>query len=319
MRVPGSVLFSTYNTLDLFDSRGSAGRDHYQLVTEVIRGLDADVLAVQEIRARKPDAARARLRRLAADTGLHCVVPEASGRGPGQTALAIGSLGYHCGLMWRAGIEVVPGSFRESGPGRLWHCAGWATFRLGGRLVRHGAFHATPFDRGLRTEQSRLLVTMLMRTPDGSQPLLIGADWNGESADRVAEADTGADRLYEPRDPYAGLPWFEDLAHQCDSGHDEHGVRWHRVDRSAGEVLLAGGLVDAAAALQAPWQPTAGHFPGDGYGSRGITRRIDAIRVTRQVLPALRAHYVTDTSLTRRASDHLPVSVKYVPADIAPA
>ncbi len=46
-------------------------------------------------------------------------------------------------------------------------------------------------------------------------------------------------------------------------------------------------------------------------------RRIDAIRVTRQVVPALRSHQVTDTTLARSASDHLPVSVSYDPAAIA--
>jgi endonuclease/exonuclease/phosphatase family metal-dependent hydrolase len=88
------------------------------------------------------------------------------------------------------------------------------------------------------------------------------------------------------------------------------------VDRSAGDVLWAGGLHDVAAVLRAPWQPTAGHHRDDPYGARGVSRRIDAVRVTAEVLPALRAHQVTDTDLTRRASDHLPVSVRYVPAEI---
>jgi hypothetical protein len=35
------------------------------------------------------------------------------------------------------------------------------------------------------------------------------------------------------------------------------------------------------------------------------------------VIPALRTHRVTDTDLTRRASDHLPVTVEYEPAAIA--
>jgi endonuclease/exonuclease/phosphatase family metal-dependent hydrolase len=61
-----------------------------------------------------------------------------------------------------------------------------------------------------------------------------------------------------------------------------------------------------------------GYYPGDGYGARGILRRIDAIRVQRRVAPALRAYQVCDTELARRASDHLPISVDYVPADISP-
>jgi len=320
---PGSVLFTTYNMLDLFQSGGSehdqargAPRTHYQLVTEVIRGLGTDILAVQEIRAATALQARARLRRLAGDVGMHCVV---SGErdGSAQTALAVGTRGYHCGLMWRPGLEVVPGSFRQSGPGRLLHSAGWLTFLFGGRRVRHGVFHATPFDRELRTRQNQMLVAMLSAGPEGSVPLLIGADWNAQSADMVRDPVTGQPRLYEPADPFAAVSWDEDLVHQCCFADGVDGSRRHWVDLAAGQALVAGGLVDAAAALQVPCQPTCGYFPGDGYGSRGILRRIDAIRVTAPVLTALRAHEVTDTAAARLASDHLPVTVEYVPADIA--
>jgi hypothetical protein len=150
-------------------------------------------------------------------------------------------------------------------------------------------------------------------------PTLAGADWNGECADRVHDPATGTWPLYEPRDPYDGVDWFEGMVHQCEWDYDERGLRRHRADRSAGEVLWAGGLHDAAAVLRAPWQPTAGHHPDDEYGRHGVSRRIDAIRVTAAVLPALRAHWVTGTDLARRASDHLPVTVEYLPAAIGPA
>lgn len=307
---PDSVLFGSYNMLDLFESRGSVGRNHYELVIQVIRDLDVDVLAVQEIKADQARTARARLGRLAADVGMQCVIGDPGGRA-GRIALATGSRGYHCGLMWRSEIDVVPGSFRQSGAGQLWHGAGWATFRLGGRLVRHGVFHATPFGRELRTQQNKVLLEMLAADPDAGLPLLIGADWNCESADLVRDEATGRYELYEPRDPFAAVSWTEDMIHQCAFDHDESGAIRHWVDRSAGEVLSAGGLVDAAAALRARWQPTVGYFAGDGYGDRRIVRRIDAIRVTRDVLPALRGYLVTDTGLARRASDHLPVSLEY--------
>jgi hypothetical protein len=304
------VLFATYNTLDLLASRGLGGREHYRRVVEVIRDLNPDVLAVQEIRGARPQQS---LRSLAADTGLACEVPAADGAGH-QVALATGSRGYHCGLLWRPDLEAVPGSFGESGAGRLWHCAGWVTLRLGGRLVRHASFHATPFGRPRRARQNELLVSMLTGGADGRLPLLIGADWNGESADLVPDPRTGQAVLYEPGDPFAAVGWEDDMAHQC--GRDDGTAGRHWVDRSAGEVLVQGGLTDAAAALRAPWQATCGHYPGDGYGSRGVLRRIDAVRVTRQVVPALLSHSVTDTDATRRASDHLPVSVEYAPAAV---
>ena len=304
--------FTSYNTLDLFDSRRPRGREHYRQVVDVIADLRPDVLAVQEIRGSTPQQAGQSLRLLARDTAMTCEIPAAAGAGS-QVALAAGSRGYHCGLLWQPDIPVVPGSFRESGPGTLWHSAGWATFRPGGRLVRHASFHATPFGRELRAEQNTLLLTLLLSGPDGGLPLLAGADWNGESADPRPGGSSGAPELYEPGDPFAAASWRADMIHQCQL--DPGGAR-HRVDRSAGQVLLDGGLTDAAAALAAPWQPTCGHYPGDGYGSQGIRRRIDAIRVTGQVLPALRSHHVTDTALTRRASDHLPVTVEYDPAAI---
>ena len=304
------MLFATYNTLDLLASRGLGGREHYRRVVEVIRDLNPHVLAVQEIRGARPQQS---LRSLAADTGLACEVPAADGSGH-QIALATGSRGYHCALLWRPDLEAVPGSFGESGAGRLWHCAGWVTLRLGGRLVRHASFHATPFGRPRRARQNELLVSMLTGGADGRLPLLIGADWNGESADLVPDPRTGQAVLYEPGDPFAAVGWEDDMAHQC--GRDDGTAGRHWVDRSAGEVLVRGGLTDAAAALRAPWQATCGHYPGDGYGSRGVRRRIDAIRVTRQVVPALLSHSVTDTEATRRASDHLPVSVEYAPAAV---
>jgi endonuclease/exonuclease/phosphatase family metal-dependent hydrolase len=81
-------------------------------------------------------------------------------------------------------------------------------------------------------------------------------------------------------------------------------------------VLWAGGLHDVAAVTGAGWQPTTGHHPADSYGQRGIRRRIDAVRVTGPLVPAMRAHRVHDTEQLRGASDHLPVTVEYLPATV---
>ena len=309
----GSVLFTTYNVLDLGAADGAGGAGHYATVAESIRALGTDVLAVQEICAPGLPAARALLRRLADDTGLRCLVPGPAG-GP-VPALCPGSRGYHLGLLWRDGIEPVPGSFHSRNAG-FWHALGWVALDVGGPVVRHAAYHASPFGRKIRADQSEIVVASLAR-PGRRVPALVGADWNGESADRVHDPATGRWELYEPGDPYAGVDWFEDLVHQCEWDYDERGRRRHRADRAAGEVLWAGGLHDAAAVLRAPWQPTAGHHRGDPYGARGISRRIDGVRVTPELVPALRAHRVTDTGLTRRASDHLPVTVEYDPSAIS--
>jgi len=269
------------------------------------------VLAVQEILAPDGEVAARRLRRLADDAGLHCEVP-----GPGGTrdaALAFGGHGYHVGLMWRDGIEPVPGSLRRYGGRDFWHGLAVVTLDMGGPLVRHGTFHASPFCRELRADQNERLVAALTR-PEGEPPALVGADWNTECADRIQTGQTW--RLYEPADPYAGVEWFADLIYQCRWDYDEQGRRRHWADRRPGDVLWAGGLHDAAALTGAEWQPTTGHHPDDVYGAHGVRRRIDGIRVTGPVAAAVSAHQVVDTAQTRAASDHLPVTVEYWPAAV---
>jgi endonuclease/exonuclease/phosphatase family metal-dependent hydrolase len=308
---PDCVLFTTYNVLNLFQDGSPEGRERYRLVVDSIRALDTDVLAVQEIRAADEQTAQERLRQLADDVGMSCTVPE-PGR-DGQPALAMGGHGYHCGLLWREGIEPVPGSLRCHGAEYFWHSLASVTLDVGATRVRHAAHHATPFGRRLRADQNELLVGLVTGPPRG-MPTLVGADWNTECADRVRDEDPGEWILYEPGDPYAAVEWFDEMINQCEWDYDERGRRRHRADRRPGDVLWAGGLHDAAAALNAPWQATVGHHPDDAFGAHGVWRRIDGVRVTRPVLRALRAHHVEDTGLTRRASDHLPVTAEYAPA-----
>jgi endonuclease/exonuclease/phosphatase family metal-dependent hydrolase len=317
---PESVLFTTYNVLDLFLTETPAAAVHYQQVVDVIRDLGTDVLAVQEIRGSDPVVVAGRLRRLAQDTGMRCLVPPGGRAAGGEPvpALAMGSRGFHCGVLWRGEIEPVPGSLQALGAGHFWHALAVVTLQAGGRRVRHAAFHATPFGRLLRADQNERLVAMLCGRR-GSLPVLVGADWNTESADRVRDEATGRLDLYEPRDPYDGAEWFDDMIYQCEWDYDADGRRQHRADRRPGDVLFAGGLHDAAAVLRAPWQPTVGHHPDDRYGVAGIHRRIDAIRVSRPVAGALRAYHVTDTDQARQASDHLPVTVEYDPAAVTTA
>ena len=215
----------------------------------------------------------------------------------------------------RAGIEPVPGSLRVYGAADFWHSLSYVTLDVGGTKVRHASFHATPFVRQVRADQNERLLAAL-RNGAGGLPVVVGADWNTECADRVYDEASGSWSLYEPGDPYEGVSWFDELVYQCEWDYDERGQRRHWADRRPGDVLWSGGLRDAAAVLRAPWQPTTGYHPADGYGAHGIRRRIDAVRVTSQVVGALRAHQVESTDLARQASDHLPVTVEYLPAAI---
>ena len=316
MTGPGAVRFTTYNLLDLFAADTAEARRHYETIVAVIRALDTDVLAVQEVLAPDPAAAAERLRRLADDAGMRCEVPGSggsAGSAASDAAVAFGGHGYHVGLMWRDGIEPVPGSLRCYGGRDFWHGLALVTLDVGGTRIRHGSFHATPFSPGLRADQNERLVAAVTR-PAGEPPVLVGADWNTECADRILTGQTW--ELYEPADPYAGVEWFADLIYQCGWDYDERGCRRHWADRRPGDVLWAGGLHDVAAVTGAGWQPTTGHHPADVYGAHGVRRRIDAIRVTGPLVPAVRAHHVHDTAQARAASDHLPVTAEYLPAAV---
>ena len=195
MTGPGAVRFTTYNLLNLFAADTAEARQHYQAIVAVIRALDTDVLAVQEILAPDASTAAERFHELADDAGLRCEVPGSPDSG---TAVAFGGHGYHVGLMWRDGIEPVPGSLRCYGGRDFWHGLALVTLDVGGSRIRHASFHATPFSRVMRADQNERLVAAVTR-PAGEPPMLVGADWNTECADRVLTGETW--NLYEPADP----------------------------------------------------------------------------------------------------------------------
>ncbi len=60
---PSSVLFTSYNLLNLFAGDSAEARQPYEMITTVIRALGTDVLAVQEILAPDGDTAARRRRR----------------------------------------------------------------------------------------------------------------------------------------------------------------------------------------------------------------------------------------------------------------
>src|ERR1700749_949198 len=106
------VRFTTYNLLNLFAADTAEDRRHYETITGVIRALDADVLAVQEILA--PDAATAaeRLRRLADDAGMRCEVPGSAGSaGPAGSGGSAGPSGAGAG----SEVAVAVGGHRHHG------------------------------------------------------------------------------------------------------------------------------------------------------------------------------------------------------------
>lgn len=332
-----SVVFGSYNMLNLYADPSEEPR--WRRVYDVIKSMDADVLAVQELIADnpKPDdpdaddkvtAAGKRLHELAEATGLQCTLPN------GQPALAAGNHRFHVGLLWKKGITPVGGFGAYSGS-NTWHSLVKVHLDVGGHIVQHASYHAPPFGRYRRADEAERVLSIMTR-PDrpgkkGDRPPgLIAGDWNGISADRIrrpgAVAGDGSvldEWVLYDKEPYHGKIEHGDLVYQTRWTFDATGVAQQYADREPGEVLYLGGLRDVAAALNAPWETTVGHWPDDDpYGER----RIDIVRATEDVVPALRSYAVLSkpTSDTgpgaadpKEASDHLPILVEYEPSAIS--
>lgn len=294
------VRFATYNTLDMFKHGTSEERRRHGLVIEAIRHLNADIIAVQEIHGPDMASAARNLRMLASAVRMECAYD--------ADRLAIGAsrTGLYPALLWRRGLKVRPDTIRTCPDQRIMGGLVKLTFDLGGQLVQHASTHLTPFGRPARVVEAEWLVATMIR-PTGAPPALVGADENMISADR----DTNGD-LYDP-DPYAAQPWYPDLIHQVDwtSGDNGNPAAWH-ADRQPGQALYDGGLRDVAPALDVKWRATSGHWPTCPYGPR----RVDRIRMTEPLRPALLDVAVMDNDLTRAASDHLPVVLTYDPTKI---
>lgn len=272
------------NTLDLYADEAGEGR-RYRLVEELLRELDADVLAVQELIAAgdgKVRGAADALQWLADAIGRRCVVA-------GRPAVAVGGGRHHVGLLWRDGIAPVAGSLAALGRDvGMWHSMVTAVFDVGGPRVRIGAVHLSPFDQGWSRHDAHHVLRSLYRD---QLPGLVGGDFNG----------VGADPGYDP-DPYRGPDapaWHPDHVYQlADDGSVDRSVA-HRL-----EAPQLGRLRDCARLVDAPWQPTTGHWPIDNQPPRRIDRWYatppgDAVLDYRAV----------DTELARTSSDHLPIAV----------
>ncbi|WP_157358729.1 hypothetical protein [Amycolatopsis sp. ATCC 39116] len=161
------------------------------------------------------------VRRLADAVGLCC-------EADGQPVLALGGGIHHTALLWRPGLDVVPGSVRrfERVPDGLWHSMVAAVFDLGGPRLRVGSVQFSPFDQAWGFSDA----AQIMRAMNSDDiPGLVGGDVNG----------IGGDADYDPN-PYPEVPWHPDHAYQL----DEHG----HLDRRVARRLEGPGRMRAARA-----------------------------------------------------------------------
>ncbi|WP_367435187.1 hypothetical protein [Streptomyces celluloflavus] len=143
--------------------------------------------------------------------------------------------------------------------------------------------------------------------------LLCLGDFNGLSAARRQRKWWQLPRFYDA-EPYLKQD-PDDLEFQVQPGKIG---RKQLADRRQTQVLLRRDyMVDAAAYLNAPWDPTVGHWE-DGRGDPDPwgRRRIDLILATRPVAPALISYATHRSSAGDRASDHRSPFTEFDPGKI---
>jgi endonuclease/exonuclease/phosphatase family metal-dependent hydrolase len=299
------VSIMTWNVRDLFLT--GARETRTEAIGAVLKQAGADIVCVQEIRGHDPGYS---LSVLAEDSNMDWRatpgwIDYEDGDGEAPTAaVGIGSAGFHVGIMWRNGITPVPDSFRQIGrsDGGLWHAAATITLEVSGPVpLTVICCHLDPFRPELRFSEAARISSLAT-----GKTAVVAGDFNGVSADRRGDGS-----FYDP-DPLVERGWHDAATYQ--SLWDDDPDAPPRVDRRAAERMRRAGLVDAAVALEAPWQQTTGHFPDDPHGPR----RVDRILATASASPALHSYAVIDTAETRALSDHLPVIVELDPAALTP-
>ncbi|GAA3392887.1 endonuclease/exonuclease/phosphatase family protein [Cryptosporangium minutisporangium] len=297
------------NTLDLYGSEEPSAQERFRAVEAFLRVVDADVVAVQEIIAperdwqEKAELAERHVQQLAEATGRRCTVD-------GVPACGVGGGVHHTALLWRDGIEVVPGTVTRLGRAEagMWHSLVAAVFDLGGPTVRIASVHLSPYSATWR----ELDAAQVLRAVNfGPTPGLVGGDFNGVGADPAYDPDPYRLGLTAPgRDADGVAPWHPVYAHAC--GPDG------AVDRRAAALLEhSGRLQDCARLAGAPWTATVGHWPTDPHPPRRIDRWYGSWHLPPEAVTGFRVldgRFAPGFLPLREVSDHLPVEVTLDPA-----
>ena len=317
------VTLMSVNALNLYGCDTAAEQKRFRGLEALIRARDPDVIAAQEIISTgeaeaaaagrsfpilptaqdKAPGAIEGLRRLAEATDRNCMVA-------GLPAVAVGGVIHHTGLLWRDGIEPVPGMLHplmREGAG-MWHCAIAAVLDFGGPKARIGSVQLSPFDQGWAARDVNQLLRVFNRD---DVPGFLGGDFNGLGAQQVIRGDS-----YEwyDRNPYVyggkfGIPWHPDHAYQL----DDDGT----VDRQAAARLehpRIGRMRDCALITGTEWTPTTGFFSQDKHPDRRVDRWYATCHVPDSAVTGFRVAAVDEVRVTIdgelvELTDHLPVEV----------
>ncbi len=279
--------FATYNTKDYLRNPDELARA--RLVEQVVAGLGADAIALQELPGHSPRRAAEGLKQLAQATGMACLLPGVRGAEPAP-AIAIGHDQLSVGLLWRPGtVEPIPGTSQayEGEQAGFWHALLAGEFEVQGQRVALASSHAPPrAGRERRVPEAHRLAELL-----GDYAFVVlGQDRNSVGADLTSEGN-----FYDPdpHQPDAHSKWGDPLP---ETGYP--------TDRTPSAILTAAGLVDMQPYLRLPWEATTGrHWPDERNGPR----RLDEIRASEAMARCAVSLEVVDSRDAFVASDHLPV------------
>ncbi|MFI6281640.1 endonuclease/exonuclease/phosphatase family protein [Streptomyces sp. NPDC050988] len=290
---------------------------------DAICEIGPDILTLQEVvvnerstsREYWEDYAAELIQDLAQQCGLTAQVGATSGYPHGTAMAANWHRPWFTAILWNPEtVQLVGDSYRPFGAPDFWHGCTTARFDIGAEEpVLVASYHGDPFRPRWRAEEA-LRLKGIFRQTGGVQPGFVLGDFNSLSAARV-RGWFGLRRYYD-HNVYLRQR-HDDLEFQV--APRSIGRWWRRnVPERATQALLRDGyMVDAAAHLGVPWQPTVGHWEdGKGDPDPWGARRIDLILATRPVAPALTAYQAHRSPTAEEASDHLPVYIDVEPSKI---
>lgn len=212
--------------------------------------------------------------------------------------------GWYTALLWNPDtVAFTPGGFRPYGAPDFWHGLTTGRFDIGAvEPLQLAVYHGCPFRPGFRFDEALRLKSVFRRTGGAKAGVAIG-DFNAPSAAKILGPD--GEFVFYDAEPYLDQD-HDDLEYQVGPVVPGQPQLARREQTEA--LLRRGYMVDVAAHLNTPWQPTVGHWE-DGLGDPDPwgPRRIDLILATRPVTPALMRYGTHASAAARQGADHLPI------------
>lgn len=301
------------------DSRGSSA--WWDRVTAV-REISPDILCLQEVLVSETSThkrdwesvAAQTIQAFAEDCGLTAAVEVTAGHPHGTAMASNDRRPWFTAVLWNPDTVRAIG-FRAYGAPDFWHGCTRVDFKIIGTTltIRVVSYHGHPISPDLRASEG-LRLKSIFRDVGGPVPGFCGTDANSISAATIDDGAGG--RRYYDHEPYTEQD-HDDLEYQV-YADTIGGAQLARRDNTA-PLLRKDYMVDAAAYLNAKWEPTVGHWTdGQGDPDPWGPRRIDLVLVTRTAAPLLTRYGVHRSPAGLRAADHLQPYADFDPFSTGP-